>query len=94
MNVVDYFEKEQMKASLPDFRPGDTIRVHLRILEGEKERVQVFEGKVGSLKRFKDDAREVNTGFECGIGIEGYNDIKIGDVIETFALEQKPATLE
>jgi translation initiation factor IF-2 len=59
-----------------------------------RDGVQVFEGKVGSLKRFKDDAREVNAGFECGIGIEGYNDIKIGDIIETFVLEKTPATLE
>ena len=59
-----------------------------------RDGVQIYEGKVGSLKRFKDDAREVNSGFECGIGIEGYNDIKIGDVIETFTLEEKPATLE
>ena len=45
------------------------------------------------LKRFKDDAREVATGFECGIGIDGYNDIKVGDVIEAYALEELPATL-
>jgi translation initiation factor IF-2 len=59
-----------------------------------RDGVQIYEGKVGSLKRFKDDAREVNSGFECGIGIEGYNDIKVGDVIETFSIEEKPATLE
>jgi len=59
-----------------------------------RDGVQIYEGKIGSLKRFKDDAREVNSGFECGIGIEGYNDIKVGDVIETFTLEEKPATLE
>jgi len=59
-----------------------------------RDGVQIYEGKIGSLRRFKDDAREVNSGFECGIGIEGYNDIKVGDVIETFTLEEKPATLE
>ncbi len=59
-----------------------------------RDGVVVYEGRVGSLKRFKDDAREVNSGFECGIGIDGYNDVKIGDVIETFVLEEKPATLE
>ncbi|MFV1977853.1 MAG: translation initiation factor IF-2 [Myxococcota bacterium] len=59
-----------------------------------RDGVQIYEGKVGSLRRFKDDAREVNSGFECGIGVEGYNDIKVGDVIETFTLEEKPATLE
>jgi translation initiation factor IF-2 len=48
----------------------------------------VFEGKIGSLKRFKDDAREVATGFECGIGIENFNDVKVGDIIEAFVKEE------
>jgi len=56
--------------------------------------VQVFEGRIGSLKRFKDDTREVASGFECGIGIDGFNDVKIGDMIETYQLAEKPATLE
>ncbi len=59
-----------------------------------RDGVQIYTGKLASLKRFKDDAREVQFGFECGIGIEGYNDIKVGDVIEAFELEEKPATLE
>jgi len=59
-----------------------------------RDGVQVYEGRVGSLKRFKDDVREVASGFECGIGIDGYNDIKVGDVIEAFVLEEKPASLE
>ncbi len=59
-----------------------------------RDGVQIYEGRVGSLKRFKDDVREVASGFECGVGIEGYNDIKVGDVIETYVLEEKPATLE
>ncbi len=48
----------------------------------------IYEGKVGSLKRFKDDAKEVAEGFECGIGIENFNDIKVGDVIESFMKEE------
>ena len=48
----------------------------------------VYEGKVGSLKRFKGDAKEVAEGFECGIGIENFNDIKVGDVIESFMKEE------
>jgi translation initiation factor IF-2 len=48
----------------------------------------VYTGKISSLKRFKDDAREVQQGFECGIGIENFNDIKVGDVIEAFIQEQ------
>ena len=48
----------------------------------------VYQGKISSLKRFKDDAREVVSGTECGIGIENFNDIKEGDVIEAFVLEE------
>jgi len=59
-----------------------------------RDGVLVHEGRIGSLKRFKDDAREVASGFECGIGIDGYNDVKIGDMIETYTLAEKPATLE
>ncbi|MCE7960369.1 MAG: translation initiation factor IF-2, partial [Acidobacteria bacterium ACB2] len=53
----------------------------------------VYEGKVGSLRRFKDDAAEVKSGFECGIGIAGYQDVKVGDVIEAFVLEEVAPTL-
>ncbi len=48
----------------------------------------VYEGKIGSLRRFKDDVSEVRAGFECGIGFEKYNDIKVGDVIEAFVVER------
>ncbi|MEE2672977.1 MAG: translation initiation factor IF-2 [Myxococcota bacterium] len=58
-----------------------------------RDGIQVYEGKVGSLRRFKDDAREVKSGFECGIGIEGYNDVKQGDVIEAFDLKEEPGIL-
>ncbi len=50
--------------------------------------IVVHEGKIASLKRFKDDVKEVATGFECGINLEKYNDIKEGDVIEAFTMEQ------
>ncbi len=56
-----------------------------------RDSVIIYEGKVGSLKRFKDDATEVKQGFECGIGIAGYNDVKIGDVIEVFSVEKVQA---
>ena len=49
----------------------------------------LFEGKVSSLKRFKDDAKEVASGFECGVGIENYSDLKVGDVIESFTKEEQ-----
>jgi translation initiation factor IF-2 len=48
----------------------------------------IYEGKLSSLKRFKDDVREVQTGYECGIGIEGYNDLKAGDIIEVYTLDK------
>jgi translation initiation factor IF-2 len=48
----------------------------------------IYEGKLGSLKRFKDDAKEVAEGFECGIGIENFNDIKVGDTIEAYTKEE------
>ena len=49
-----------------------------------RDGIVIHEGKISSLKRFKDDAKEVATGYECGIGIEDYNDIKEGDIIECF----------
>ena len=57
----------------------------LRLL---RDNVIIYEGAVSSLKRLKDDVKEVATGYECGIGIEGYNDIKEGDVIEAFIMQQ------
>jgi len=53
----------------------------------------VYEGKIGSLRRFKDDASEVKQGFECGIGIAGYQDVKVGDVLEAFVVEELAASL-
>ena len=53
-----------------------------------RDNVVVFKGKVGSLRRFKDDVNEVRNGQECGIGIAGYGDIKVGDVIEGFVTER------
>lgn len=55
--------------------------------------VVVYEGEIGSLKRFKDDAREVKEGFECGVGIANFNDVKVGDVIETYHVEEVARTL-
>jgi translation initiation factor IF-2 len=49
-----------------------------------REGVEIWEGRLASLKRFKDDVREVQAGFECGLGLDGFNDIKIGDSIQVF----------
>ena len=53
-----------------------------------RDNVVVFKGRVGSLRRFKDDVSEVRNGMECGIGIAGYGDIKVGDVIEAFSVQK------
>jgi translation initiation factor IF-2 len=52
----------------------------------------VWEGKLASLRRFKDDVSEVKSGFECGIGLQNFNDVKVGDVIEVFQMQQVAAT--
>ncbi len=49
-----------------------------------REGIVIHEGEIGSLKRFKDDVREVESGYECGLNISNYNDIKVGDTIEAF----------
>ncbi len=58
-----------------------------------RDGVEIYDGEISSLRRFKDDAKEVREGFECGIGIENFNDIKIGDVIECYRKEQVARTL-
>ena len=58
-----------------------------------RDNVVVWEGKLASLRRFKDDVAEVKTGFECGIGLQNFNDIKVGDVIEVFAMERVAAAV-
>ena len=63
-------------------RAGET---HARLL---RDNVVVYEGKIGSLRRFKDDVSEVKAGFECGIGFERFNDLKVGDLIEVFVMER------
>jgi translation initiation factor IF-2 len=54
----------------------------------------IYEGKISSLKRFKDDVREVQQGFECGLSLEGWNDIKVGDIIECFEIQQIAVKLD
>jgi len=58
-----------------------------------RDSVVVHEGRMASLKRFKDDVREVQSGYECGIGLENFNDIKHGDVVECYMLEEVAPTL-
>jgi translation initiation factor IF-2 len=58
-----------------------------------RDGVQMYDGTLSSLKRFKDDAKEVREGLECGIGIENFNDLKVGDVIESYRVEEVKRTL-
>jgi translation initiation factor IF-2 len=59
-----------------------------------REGVVVYDGKIGSLRRFKDDAKEVQSGYECGIGIENFNDVKVNDVIECYETEEIKPVVE
>jgi translation initiation factor IF-2 len=59
-----------------------------------RDGVVAYTGALSSLKRFKDDVREVREGLECGIGIENFNDIKVGDRIESFRMEEVKRTLQ
>ncbi|MCQ2561176.1 MAG: translation initiation factor IF-2 [Clostridia bacterium] len=78
--------------------PGVGIIAGAYVIEGKVTRnaqvrlvrdgIVIHEGVISSLKRFKDDAKEVNSGYECGIGIEKYNDIKEGDIIEAFTMQE------
>ncbi|MCR4425191.1 MAG: 50S ribosomal protein L19 [Firmicutes bacterium] len=70
MNIIDAIEREQLRSDVPDFNPGDTVRVHVRVIEGGRERIQVFEGVV--LGRHGGGARETFTvrKISSGIGVE------------------------
>jgi translation initiation factor IF-2 len=70
---------------------GKIVRsASLRII---RDNVVIHAGRIGSLRRFKDDVKEVATGYECGIGVESFNDLRIGDVIEAFQIEETAAEL-
>ncbi len=70
MNVIDTIEREQLRSDIPRFKPGDTVRVHVRVVEGDKERIQVFEGVV--LRRSGGANRETFTvrKVSYGVGVE------------------------
>ena len=68
-----------------------TRKAQLRLV---RDSVVLYTGKVGSMRRFKDDVSEVSQGYECGLSIEGYSDLKEGDIIEAFEIETMAATLE
>jgi len=71
---------------------GKALRsARVRVL---RDHVPVYEGRVGSLKHFKDDVREVESGLECGVSVDGYNDLKLKDVIEFYQVEEVARTLQ
>lgn len=70
MNILDKIDQEQLRFDHPDFRPGDTVKVHIRIIEGNKERVQVFHGVVIKRKRGKMNASFTVRKISHGVGVE------------------------
>lgn len=70
MNVIEKIEREQLRLDMPAFRPGDTIKVHLRIIEGEKERIQVFQGAVLRLRKGGVNSTFTVRKVSDGVGVE------------------------
>ncbi len=70
MNIIRKIESEHLRSDLPQFRSGDTVKVHLRIVEGEKERIQVFQGNVIRIKRGTTDATFTIRKISDGVGVE------------------------
>ena len=70
MNVIKKIEMENMRMDMPAFRSGDTVKVHLRIVEGEKERIQVFQGNVIRIKRGTTNASFTVRKISDGVGVE------------------------
>ncbi len=70
MNTLDLIEREQMKTDIPEFRPGDTVRVSVRIVEGEKERIQDFEGVVIRIRRGNNRGTFTVRKISYGVGVE------------------------
>jgi len=68
--IIDRIDQEQMRQDHPDFRPGDTVKVHIRIIEGTKERVQIFQGVVIKRKRGKMNASYTVRKISHGVGVE------------------------
>lgn len=69
-SIIQKIEVEQLRQDIPDFRPGDTVKVHIRIIEGTKERVQIFQGVVIKRKRGTMDASYTVRKISHGVGVE------------------------
>ncbi len=70
MQVIQQLEREQMRMDLPDFLPGDTVRVHVKIIEGDKQRIQVFQGVVISKRKGGINASFTVRKVSYGVGVE------------------------
>ena len=70
MNIITKIEREQMRTDIPAFKSGDTVKVHLRIVEGEKERIQVFQGNVIRIQRGTTGATFTVRKISDGVGVE------------------------
>ena len=69
-NIIERIDREQMRYDMPDFRPGDSVKVHIRIIEGNKERVQIFEGVVIRRRRGNMGATFTVRNISHGVGVE------------------------
>jgi large subunit ribosomal protein L19 len=70
MNILDELQKEEIRMDIPDFRPGDTVKVHVRIVEGNRERIQVFEGVVIGISNKGTGSSFTVRKVSYGIGVE------------------------
>ena len=70
LNIIEQIEREQMRTDIPDFGSGDTVKVHVKIREGEKERVQIFQGVVIKKTKGMNKARFIVRKISGGIGVE------------------------
>lgn len=70
MNIIQRIEQEQLRLDLPSFKAGDTVKVHMRIVEGEKERVQIFQGNVIRLRKGSTDSTFTVRKISGGVGVE------------------------
>jgi large subunit ribosomal protein L19 len=70
MNVIEKIEREQLRIDMPKFKAGDTVKVHFRIIEGEKERIQVFQGAVLRFRKGTTDSTFTVRKISDGIGVE------------------------
>ena len=96
-----YLGKAEVRMIIPVSRHGKIAGCYVldgKIIRSAKVRLkrnnkELFAGSIGSLKRFKDDVKEVGAGYECGIGLEGFANIEEGDILECFELKEVKAKL-